>query len=92
MTNSPPEPGDQPDNAPAEHTGIPNADPAPTPQPAPYAYPSYPAMPPQPMPPAGGKKTAVIVAAVIGLVVGIGIGAGTVAIAPSDSPDRDDHQ
>ena len=94
MTNSPQEPGDQPDNAasadpPAEHTAIPNADPAytpaPTPQPAPYAYPSYPAMPPQPMPPAAGKKTGVIVAAVIGLVAGIGIGAGTVAIASSDS-------
>lgn len=90
MTNSPQEPGDQPDNAasadpPAEHTAIPNADPAPTPQPAPYAYPSYPAMPPQPMPPAAGKRTGVIVAAVIGLVAGIGIGAGTVAIASSDS-------
>lgn len=96
MTDTPQEPGDQPDDAepaaspPAADQSAPTApvaDPrAFTPAAHPgYAYPSY----PQQMlpPPPSNKKTSVIVAAVIGLLAGIGIGAGGVAIATSSDDD-----
>jgi hypothetical protein len=87
MTTSPPEPGPEPTPANAAHPSGSTQTPAIAGPAAPAQWPAYPVagldQPGYRQPPTG-RKTGVIVTAVVALAAGVGIGAGAMALATDD--------